>query len=349
MGDALTVDRAAQADRSDCARGVRVVMVMSQCFSGGFAYLPRSATGRRRGNVCGYFSSTADRMAYGCYPENRGRDNVGHSFQLFEALATSPDLAVAHREALVTDVTPDVPIRTSDVYLDELLDRPPGAPSASGRRSSTSCSGEAWRDKARWEPDIRLLDRIGQAYGLFSPRSLAELDAQAKALPATNETLQTYSEAWRATLSDLTRANLDRFVEARPAWKDRLDAKELEHLTPEAAGSMRGDLLSELAPWTRRGDDERAYGGRSGGGVRGRVRARCQGKQPAQHHSDPGAAAPRPESDRDWHTTPPYVILTPKARRRSAGPDVSYDRDRARGTPDLAAVPRYTGGSRPAR
>ena len=250
MGDALTVDELRKLTKR-LRPGVRVVMVMSQCFSGGFAYLPLG-DGPPTGNVCGYFSSTADRMAYGCYPENRGRDNVGHSFQLFEALATTPDLETAHREALVTDATPDVPTRTSDAYLDELL----GRAARKAERERTPFIDEllqkAWHDKARWEPEIRLLDRIGQAYGLFSPRSLGELEKQAEALPATNATLETYTEAWRATLGDLTRANLERFVEARPAWKDRLDEKELAHLTPDEASRMRGDLLVELAPWTRR-------------------------------------------------------------------------------------------------
>jgi thiol-disulfide isomerase/thioredoxin len=250
MGDALTVAELRKLTKR-LRPGVRVVMVMSQCFSGGFAYLPLG-DGPPTGNVCGYFSSTADRMAYGCYPENRGRDNVGHSFVFFETLATTPDLATAHREALVLDGTPDVPIRTSDMYLDDLLDK--AAKRAERERTPfiDELLQEAWRNKARWEPEIRLLDRIGHAYGLFSPRSLRELDAQAQALPATNDTLQTYSEAWRATLGDLTRANLERFVDARPVWKDRLDAKELEHLTPEAASSMRGELLTELSPWTRR-------------------------------------------------------------------------------------------------
>ena len=44
-------------------RGVRVVTLMSQCFSGGFADLARigSKSGLPDGEVCGYFSSTADR------------------------------------------------------------------------------------------------------------------------------------------------------------------------------------------------------------------------------------------------------------------------------------------------
>ena len=68
--------------------GVRVVAVMSQCYSGAFAGIAAASAGTDRpaGNVCGYFASTADRPAYGCYPENRGRENVGHSFHFLEAL-----------------------------------------------------------------------------------------------------------------------------------------------------------------------------------------------------------------------------------------------------------------------
>jgi thiol-disulfide isomerase/thioredoxin len=250
MGDALTVTELRRLT-GRLRPGVRVVMVMSQCFSGGFAHLPLG-DGPPSGNVCGYFSSTWDRMAYGCYPENRGRDNVGHSFALFEALASTPDLASAHRETLVTDGTPDVPLRTSDVYLAELLDA--AAQKAERERSAfvDELLREAWREKARWEPEIRLLDRIGHAYGLFSPRSLAELEEQARALPATNDTLQTYADAWRATLGDLTRVNFERFLTARPAWKERLEPAELEHLGEDRAGELRGELLADLAPFTRR-------------------------------------------------------------------------------------------------
>src|SRR2546430_4525711 len=77
--------------------GVRVVMLMSQCYSGAFAHLvspnPRDPPA---GNLCGYFSSTADRPAYGCYPENRGKENVGHSFHFIQALATERRFADAH-------------------------------------------------------------------------------------------------------------------------------------------------------------------------------------------------------------------------------------------------------------
>jgi hypothetical protein len=105
--------------------GVRVVTVMSQCYSGSFAGLVASSAGTDRpaGNVCGYFASTADRPAYGCYPENRGRENVGHSFHFLEAFAATGRLEAAQAEVLVADATPDVPHRSSDVYARDLVRR----------------------------------------------------------------------------------------------------------------------------------------------------------------------------------------------------------------------------------
>jgi hypothetical protein len=113
---------------------------MSQCFSGGFANLARARTtgDLPDGSTCGYFSTTATRPAYGCYPENRGRDNVGHSFHFIEALAETGDFARAHQEVLVTDASPDVPLRTSDVFLADLLQR---AAAAQGKDSNAFVDG----------------------------------------------------------------------------------------------------------------------------------------------------------------------------------------------------------------
>lgn len=233
--------------------GVRVVSLMSQCFSGSFAGLSYvgATDGLPRGNVCGYFSSTADRPAYGCYSENRGRDNVGHSFDFIEGLESSLRFPDAHAQVLATDRTPDVPLKTSDVYLEETLQR---AALARGQEVSVLVDGlldEAWRDKAAREPEIRLLDRIGHAFGYFSPRSLAELDEQAHLLPEIADKLKTYADKWKAALADLTRENLRRFLAAQPSWQERLDEAELRKLDPAGARRLTAALLADLVPFTR--------------------------------------------------------------------------------------------------
>ena len=231
---------------------VRVVMLMSQCYSGGFSHLVSTAgpDAPPRGNVCGYFSSTADRPAYGCYPENRGRDNVGHSFHFIQALATLRRFPDAHQQVLVDDASPDVPLRTSDTYLDDLLRRKAKESGQEPNAFIDALLHEAWRDKAAWEPDIRLLDRIGHAYGCFSPRSLAELDGMQ--LADITDKLKTYKGAWEATLRSLASENLDRFLAAEPEWPSRVAPDKLGSLDGAGRRALARALLDDLGAYTRK-------------------------------------------------------------------------------------------------
>ncbi len=233
--------------------GVRVVTLMSQCFSGGFGKLAWSATrdGEPAGNVCGYFSSTADRPAYGCFAENRGKDAVGHSFHFTQALAESGRMLDAHDAVLTTDRSPDVPLRTSDLYLEDLLGK---AAVAEGMKLPTFADGllkTALRDPAAWEPEIRLIDRVAHAFGCYGPRSLADLAEQSSKLPQLGDQLQTFQKAWDTALADAEAANLDRFVDARPAWLPRLGDAVLMGLDQPSKDHVRGELLADLGPFTR--------------------------------------------------------------------------------------------------
>lgn len=234
--------------------GVRVVTVMSQCFSGGFAYLgaARVANGGTPGTTCGYYSSTPDRPAYGCYPENRGRENVGHSFHFLEALAETGSVSAAHRAVLVHDATPDVPLRSSDVFLDGLLIK---AAKSAGQEFTPFVDAQlrrAWQDQGAWEAEVRLLDRIGQAFGSFSPRSLAEVDEQAKRLAGSSTQLKTHHDVWDAALSSARRANIERYVSSEPTWAPRLSESAMKDLNQPQARKLTADLLGGLGPATRR-------------------------------------------------------------------------------------------------
>jgi thiol-disulfide isomerase/thioredoxin len=226
--------------------GVRVVAVMSQCFSGSFAGLVTASAGTDRpaGNVCGYFASTADRPAYGCYPENRGRENVGHSFHFLEAFATTGRLEAAQDEVLVADATPDVPLRSSDVYAGDLVRRQAEADSQELVPVVDALLDEAWRNRAAWEPDLRRLDRIGAAFGIFSPRSLRELDEQSQHIDAMVDQLKTHGNAWKNAQESLARANLARFTDAHPEWKERID----EGAMPSKQRPELDAIAAELLP-----------------------------------------------------------------------------------------------------
>ncbi|MEB2285311.1 MAG: hypothetical protein B6D46_12810 [Polyangiaceae bacterium UTPRO1] len=238
---------------------VRVVMLMSQCFSGSFAnVIDPDADAAPAGNVCGYFSTTADRRAYGCYPENRGKDGIGHSHHFLEAVAGLDRFPAAERSVLVTDRTPDIPNTTLDAYLAARLakaartvdgEAAPAPPEKAMAALADELLAEVWRDRGRWEADIRLLDRIGASFGTFSPRSLGELEEQARVLPEFSSRLSTYAERWNQAFDALKIEILREFVREHPAWKPRLEASALRPLDADGRRRTLHELLAELVPF----------------------------------------------------------------------------------------------------
>jgi thiol-disulfide isomerase/thioredoxin len=104
------------ADLSAVKPGARVVMWMSQCFSGGFAEIALN-----RPNTCGAFSANANQIAYGCFPELAGRTDVGHFVHMLDGLAARGTLAGASDWAMLRDDTPDQPHLASDLLLTDWL------------------------------------------------------------------------------------------------------------------------------------------------------------------------------------------------------------------------------------
>lgn len=232
--------------------GVRVVSLMSQCYSGGFAdNLWSQMNGEQpSGNVCGYYSSTADRKAYGCFTENMGKDNIGHSFEFFRALENGGAFDEAHETVLVTDATPDVPLRTSDMYLHGLLLKEANAKNTNAEVIADGLLKQAFTDAHAWEHETRLLDRISQAYGNFSPRSLAELRELSTRLPEIDMQLTNVKNAWEQALGDANQSRLEWFTAQHPAWQKRLVDAAAGNLTPADARRTTAELLPLLAKHT---------------------------------------------------------------------------------------------------
>jgi thiol-disulfide isomerase/thioredoxin len=231
---------------------VRVVMLMSQCFSGAFAntiFTPGNGLATS-GARCGYFASSADRPAYGCYPENLGKDGVGHSHHFVEALTELGRLPEAENRVLATDDSPDVPNTTSDFLLEQLIAREAERTQQSPTIVSDELIAVAFKDRGQWEAEIRRLDRIGSTFGMFSPRSLAELEQQTTTLPQVSEQLRTYAQRWQEALESLTAQNFERFLTAQPAWRDRLSPKILGTLDDAGRLQLATELLAALVPFT---------------------------------------------------------------------------------------------------
>jgi hypothetical protein len=227
---------------------VRVVSLMSQCFSGGFAYLHEAREHRPypTGATCGYFSSTPDRPAYGCYPEVRGQKGIGHSFEFLSALARRGRFSAAHADVMVSDETPDIPLRSSDVYLAELLARAAGSPAREAAFTDElvrqALASSAFREESR------LIDRIAAAYNTRRPNTLVELDKRANELLAFLDELDARGKTWEGALGDFNQSNLDGFLASQPAWRDQLDERRLRRLDGRALRELTVSLLAKLAP-----------------------------------------------------------------------------------------------------
>jgi hypothetical protein len=234
-------------------QGVRTVMLMSQCFSGSFANVVYGGRSESRidGSVCGFFSAPADRYAYGCYAENRGKENIGHSFQFLEALRVTGTFDGAHDAVLVADDTPDVPLSTSGEYLDYLLGAHAGGYSLGYQTFADKLLEQAWADDVHYRKSFARIDAIGRQFGAFGPRTVAELDQRTKNLTELRSALKRNAERWDAALDDLKREHLARFLAADPGWGETLAHEDIERLDDADRQALRHELLRDLARFTR--------------------------------------------------------------------------------------------------
>jgi hypothetical protein len=231
--------------------GVRVVTLMSQCFSGSFAHVLDGTEAEPDGSYCGYFASTARRPAHGCYPENRGRFNVGYSFRFIEAMRSTPLLPEAHARVLITDQTPDVPNRTSDYYLERLLER---AAAEQGNSTDEFIDGlleETWRNAGAARPEVELLEEVSQAFGSLNARSLQEIQREKGQLKSIEQQLSVYGRRWRLALTDLKRANLERFSLQNPEWASRVSPEAIESLGAEEREKLLREFLDALLAFSQ--------------------------------------------------------------------------------------------------
>ncbi len=234
--------------------GVRVVLWMSQCFSGSFAnamWPDADPGGLPPGNVCGYFSVPPDRRATGCYPETFLAGGVGHSDRMLEALATAPRLPAAHRSVLVTDRSPDVPNTTSDFFLKERVERRADAEGRAASARIDELLEAALADPRPWQDELAVLDRLGRSFGFASSRSIREQASEEIQLRRLARQLDTWAERWEAALEDLRRANLRRFAAAHPIWEEKIATRSVRELIPSLRALEREALLGALVPFTR--------------------------------------------------------------------------------------------------
>ncbi|APR84462.1 Hypothetical protein A7982_09811 [Minicystis rosea] len=238
--------------------GVRVVGLMSQCYSGAFAALATRAStdGRAHAPFCGYFSVPADRPAYGCYAEDKSRERVGHSFQMIHALGVTRSLSDAHDAVLVRDDAPDSPIRSSDAHLEAVLRREatqrgvPFEQLVDELLKAPQADADATRDRA-------LVDRIGETYGLGSAKTLTDLAARSKELSELEHGFNASVRQWRNAWVDLAGANTRAFLAQSSTWNERLGWSAIKGAEASAQRSLAPSFLADLVTYTPKTQRER--------------------------------------------------------------------------------------------
>lgn len=252
--EAISVRELRSLLESRIAPGVRTVTIMSQCYSGSFAHVtPLDADVPLDRTTCGYFSTTALRQAYGCYPEAAEDGQRGHAIRMADALRRLGGLPEAHDATLVWDDTPDVPLRTSDVFLESLLVKESERSERSLDEVIDAELAIALADPGRWEPTLRLLDDIGAHYGLFSPRRMAELNQRTEALAQLSTSFRRHRSAWHDTRASAADANASRWLDGPGAtWREQLSPAAVQDLSSDERRQLRHDVLDDLVNHTKR-------------------------------------------------------------------------------------------------
>lgn len=238
---------AAQIGKTDPR--VRVVAVMSQCFSGGFADLALDdrPSDRAAGSVCGFFSTTAARMAYGCHTESRSDQGEGHAMHFAAALRRTGSFVEAHRATMIEDRSPDVPLRTSDVFLERVV---AAAAGAEGTVPDEFVARQATDALAFSHPDAELLRAAAAAFSLEIPRSDAELRDQHAVLDGFAIQAAHQAAVWRDAVGDLAQLNLDEFLANHGSWRQKLSPSTIRYLPERTLALAQRALLSTLAAFT---------------------------------------------------------------------------------------------------
>ena len=216
----------------------RVVLWMSQCHSGGFSSLHA-----RRDNLCGAFSASPERVAYGCYPELAGRTDVGHFLRFLEALARGGDIAGANDEVLLTDDTPDTPHLTSDAFLWEALER-----RAEQREADLAGLIDARLEQASADdPTWRLVARLAVRFGLGVIDSQRAVDALLDELSGAAYALDAWSQHWQIALD-----------QARKLLAEPVLRKMREPRGPEGRSAARRKAMAAIEAGSRKREGLRA-------------------------------------------------------------------------------------------
>lgn len=195
----------------------RFVTVMSQCYSGGFANLLYTRRWRVHGNRCGFYSTLANREAYGCFPETAKADRVGHAYRFIRSLRDARTFQEAHLQTLTDDQTPDVPISTSDIYIEDVLRRMARRKRRKLQREVDRILRKVWGGVPSWlRAEQRVLLRLESTFHLKKYKYLRDVWRDIRLNRNAIKQIDQVGGVWKQVWSDVQRGTLVGFYQKNP-------------------------------------------------------------------------------------------------------------------------------------
>lgn len=243
---------------------VSVVLVMVQCYGGGFAdVIFRDANpllGLARGNRCGFFATLPNRIAAGCTAEADEENYHEYSTYFWAALygrarsgeaVEAPDydndgrvsLAEAHAYALITSDTIDVSMKTSDAFLRQFSST--GGPTRADWLTAESAY-EQLLDAAE-PPEAAVLKALSRRLGLEGSSRVRAVRGMSEAIRHRRAGLEGERQKL-ATAHDQSCAALQSILRFRwPEMSNLLNPGVTRLLTDDAGEMVR--LIERSAPY----------------------------------------------------------------------------------------------------
>ncbi len=184
-------------------RGIksRVISVMAQCYSGSFAwsnFRRPGVFGIPDGSRCGFYSTLPHKLSYGCYPQYQRQRHIGYAYRMIRALSKAKSFDEAHKLVLLSDLTPDIPIRSSDAYLYFMLRRDARGegidPDTLVDQILKKYSGKGYPGI---EEDRKLIGAIAERFGLPSPVNIEAVERQRALLKKKRHWWRRVQNMWR--------------------------------------------------------------------------------------------------------------------------------------------------------
>ncbi len=219
---------------------VQVVLWMSQCYSAGFDRAVYAVGDVLRRRACGFYSTREDLPAWGCYPEALSDDEgKGHSMRFLDELEKGGTFSEAHGRVMVSDLTPDVPNRSSDHYLAKLIEQEARKQQVTVEELANSLLEAAWKNDSEFAEQIRIIGLLASRVGIVPPKSLEDLDNEIKKLEEHLQQSAVIEERWEDIAAGIKKHRMARFTAQEKEWR----AKKLSDLlkTHNIKGSPDGD------------------------------------------------------------------------------------------------------------